>query len=224
MFKDGNAKYVTPYHKKPEKRHKEVSDVQTRFLDKNDPFSNGSMERKKDKDDESNHEEHEHEKPEEKSYFQPPPKPSFYQPPPPEKNLLPKRIIAVFGPESSGSTFLTHVLGVAAGAFPEEGRWTQILAPDPQTSTDPTIPRMKWKFQRKVPERARTDNDELEVQHLSLPSGWMCQEWKESTKMHVVEAFVPAACMRYETLPGEFTIIMLPSPSIRKTLTSQSNS
>ena len=49
--------------------------------------------------------------------------------------------------------------------------YVTVLAPNPQDSKDPANPRMKWKFHKKIPERASTDDGEVEVQHLSLPSG-----------------------------------------------------
>ncbi|KAL7522582.1 hypothetical protein ACHAWX_007288 [Stephanocyclus meneghinianus] len=181
-FKDGNAKYVTPYKKK---RNPETRDLGKSLLDKTNHLENEPEELS--------------EKPENNDEL--PPKPSFYQPPPPRKHLLPKKIIAVFGTESSGSTFLANVLGVATGAFPEEGKWVQILAPNPQTSSDPTTPRMKWKFHKKLLERVVTTDGELELQHLSLPSGWVCQKEPDLNEIRVVEAYVPAECMRYEALP-----------------------
>jgi len=181
-FKDGNAKYVTPYKKK---RNPETRDLGKRFLDKTKLLDDNPEEQS--------------ETPENND--EPPPKPSFYLPPPPRKHLLPKRIIAVFGTESSGTTFLASVLGVATGAFPEEGKWVQVLAPNPQTSIDPTTPRMKWKFQKKLLERVVTTDGELELQHLSLPSGWVCQKEPDLNEIRVMEAYVPAECMRYEALP-----------------------
>lgn len=188
VFADGNNKYVTPFKNKPVQRGAQ----KTVFLpdDKTDE-GDSNDEKKGDK----------HEELQDKTVNEPPPKPSLYQPLPPKENLLPKRIIAVFGPESSGTTFLTSVLGVATGAFPEEGMWTQVLSPNPQESIDPTNPRMKWKFERTIPERATTEDGTLEVQHLSLPSGWVCQKNPTLNKINVVEALVPAECMRYETLP-----------------------
>ncbi|KAL3783237.1 hypothetical protein HJC23_001144 [Cyclotella cryptica] len=180
-FKDGNAKYVTPYKKK----RIPGRSLDKRFLDKSNPLDDFPEELR--------------DNPEKND--EPPPKPRLYKPPPPRKHLLPKRIIAVFGTESSGTTFLANVLGVATGAFPEEGKWVQILAPNPQTSVDPTTPRMKWKFHKKVTERAVTTDGELELQHLSLPSGGVCQKEPELNELHVVEAYVPAECMRYEKLP-----------------------
>lgn len=193
-FKDGNSKYVAPIKKKPEQ--------QTPINRYSNLASVGKATKEEDSSgDEDDKQEHKSEENEHKKSNEPPPKPSVYQPPPPKEKLLPKRVIAVFGPESSGTTFLTSVLGVATGAFPEEGRWSQVLAPDPQESTDPSNPRMKWKFEHTIPERATTDDGELEVQHLSLPSGWICQKQPSLNKINVVEAFVPAECMRYETLP-----------------------
>ena len=49
--------------------------------------------------------------------------------------------------------------------------YVSVLAPNPQNSKYPSNPRMKWKFHNKIPERASTDDGEVEVQHLSLPSG-----------------------------------------------------
>jgi hypothetical protein len=203
-FADGNNKYVTFYRPKPERKVPQRKGVGAltgpfkRLFSSKGKEEGGGEEDEEEKDEDHKQKEPE---PEHKTYNQPPPKPSLYQPPPPKKHLLPKRIIAVFGPESSGTTFLTSVLGVATGAFPEEGRWTQVLSPNPQESRDPTNPRMKWKFERTIPERATTDDGALEVQHLSLPSGWVCQKKMELNKINVVEAFIPAECMRYEMLP-----------------------
>lgn len=179
-FKDGNNKYVTLYKKMP---------VQRIQLDA--AVAATESESRDNKIEESEH----------KTASEPPPKPKTYRSPPPKKNLLPKRVISVFGPESSGTTFLTSVLGVATGAFPKEGKWTQVLAPKPQESIYPENPRMKWKFEHMIPDRATTDDGSLEVQHLSLPSGWVCQKEPSLNKIHVVEAFVPSECMRYEALP-----------------------
>ena len=51
-----------------------------------------------------------------------PPKPN--QPPPPKEHLLPRKVITVVGPESSGTTFLASALGVAVGTFTEKGGWS----------------------------------------------------------------------------------------------------
>jgi hypothetical protein len=43
--------------------------------------------------------------------------PKDWKPRPPKKQLLPKRLITVVGPESSGTTFISTALGVATGGF-----------------------------------------------------------------------------------------------------------
>ena len=199
VFADGNNKYVVPYKKKPERVAKasEKNFLKSIFSAK----EKDSGDEDEEHDEQNSVEEQQKADPEHKSMNEPPAKPSNYEPPSLKKNLLPKRVIAVFGPESSGTTFLTSVLGVATGAFPEEGKWTQVLAPDPQESVDPTNPRMKWKFEAMIPARATTPDGEIEVQHLSLPSGWVCQKDPSLNEINIVEAFIPAECMRYETLP-----------------------
>lgn len=127
------------------------------------------------------------------------PKPLPYEPTPPKTQLLPKRIIAVFGP-SSDTKFLASALATATGVFPKEGMWMQILAPNPQNSTNATNPLMRWIFANTLSERASTSDGELEIQHLSLPMGSSCPS--TSNTIQVVEALVPKECQRYETLPN----------------------
>ena len=80
-------------------------------------------------------------------------------------SVLPKRLITVFGTESSGSTFLATTLGIANGVFPKNGK--QVTLPsDRNNNTGRTI------VQRTVSKRARSANGDIEIQHLSLPWGW----------------------------------------------------
>ena len=80
-------------------------------------------------------------------------------------SVLPKRLITVFGTESSGSTFLATTLGIATGVFPKNGK--QVTLPsDRYNNTGRTI------VQRTVSKRARSANGDIEIQHLSLPWGW----------------------------------------------------
>ena len=80
-------------------------------------------------------------------------------------SVLPKRLITVFGTESSGSTFLATTLGIATGVFPKNGK--QVTLPsDRYNYTGRTI------VQRTVSKRARSANGDIEIQHLSLPWGW----------------------------------------------------
>ena len=80
-------------------------------------------------------------------------------------SVLPKRLITVFGTESSGSTFLATTLGIATGVFPKNGK--QVTLPsDRNNNTGRTI------VQRTVSKRARSANGDIEIQHLSLPWGW----------------------------------------------------
>eukprot|EP00970_Alexandrium_tamarense_P009774 scaffold1958_cov198-Alexandrium_tamarense.AAC.19 len=133
-----------------------------------------------------------------------PPKPVSYQPPPPKENLLPKKIIAVFGTESSGTTFLSTALGVATGAFPDGGQWVQVLAPGRASALDgePLPPRKKWVFQKSIPRRAFSSDGEWEVQHLSLPWGWQCESETGMGGINIVEALVPEECFRYINFPS----------------------
>ncbi len=88
--------------------------------------------------------------------------------------ILPKRIIAVIGPESSGSTFLSKALASAVGA-------------------DPT----------KVNKISRTKDGKTDIQHLSLPWGLFCEDDNgDDISVHVVDAMVPRECFRYEFAPS----------------------
>eukprot|EP00986_Skeletonema_menzelii_P008955 scaffold3929_cov141-Skeletonema_menzelii.AAC.7 len=99
--------------------------------------------------------------------------------------ILPKRVITVVGPESSGSTFLATTLAVAAGVNLEEksrGR--------------------NHRF-RALNRRARTVDGELEIQHLSLPWGMFCGiNSSDEIGVNVVDALVPGECFRYELAPS----------------------
>ncbi|KAL7528539.1 hypothetical protein ACHAXR_002500, partial [Thalassiosira sp. AJA248-18] len=124
------------------------------------------------------------------------------QPPQPEKDsaqqhkgsLLPKRVIAVFGPESSGTKFLSSTIGAAVGAFPSEGQWSHVVLPSNTSS-----PTEEWIFHQHNYRRAMSPDGEWEIQHLSLPWGWLCENGADVGA--VVEALVPAACFRYESNP-----------------------
>lgn len=91
-------------------------------------------------------------------------------------SILPKKVISVFGPESSGTTFLSQTFGIAVGAI-------QYLGDDAQP----------------VHRQSATSDGEWEIQHLSLPWGWECEEGKD---INVVEALVPEACFRYARDPS----------------------
>ncbi len=111
-------------------------------------------------------------------------------------SLLPKRIIAVFGTESSGSTFLATTLGIATEAFPANGTYVT-LPPDRYGNPGRTI------VERVVAKRAMSPDRSIEIQHLSLPWGmWFspkgnCNpEYAKHTE--VVEALVPEECFRFE--------------------------
>ncbi|KAL3804712.1 hypothetical protein HJC23_008527 [Cyclotella cryptica] len=108
------------------------------------------------------------------------------KPPPPKQKLLPKRLITIFGAESSGTTFLSTALGVATGAFAAEGKWQ----PVPLSST--------WKFEKGVDRRVMSDDGEWEIQHISLPWGWNCATHET---LDIVEALIPEECSRNEYYP-----------------------
>ena len=80
-------------------------------------------------------------------------------------SVLPKRLITVFGAESSGSTFLATTLGIATEVFPKDGKQVK-LPSDRYNNTGRTI------VQRTISKRARSANGDIEIQHLSLPWGW----------------------------------------------------
>lgn len=92
---------------------------------------------------------------------------SLPKPKKPKEHLLPKRVLTVFGPESSGSTFLASTLGAAAGII------------DGVVET--------------IPRQATSLDGEWEVQHLSLPWGWLCEEGED---INIVETLVPEECFR----------------------------
>jgi len=130
-----------------------------------------------------------------------PPKPNKQQPPPPPKDsLLPKKVIAIFGPESSGTKFLSSTLGVATGSFPRDGQWVN-LPPTKSSSKE------EWVYHQYNYRRAMSSDGEWEVQHLSLPWGWHCHNDDvvapdEDKRMHIAKAFVPEECFRYESDPN----------------------
>ena len=131
-----------------------------------------------------------------------PPKPQNFLPPPPKQSLLPKKIITVVGPESSGTTFLSTTLGVALGAFSSGGQWVQVPAPDSShvavagtTDGDSPQSNTKWVFEENVERRAFSSDGQWEIQHLSLPWGWFCQD---HPNIKLVDALVPEECFRYE--------------------------
>lgn len=123
--------------------------------------------------------------------------PADWKPKPAMKNLLPKRVITVVGPESSGTTLLATSLGVATGAFDPEGEWHQIdtfgkmtkSAVDPSEIIFERDVVKKMDYKETVSRRAHS-LDGIEVQHLSLPWGWICED---TTSMGIVEALVSRA-------------------------------
>ena len=81
------------------------------------------------------------------------------------QSILPKRLITVFGAESSGSTFLATTLGIASGAFPKNGTRAQ-MPTDRHNNTGRIF------VERAVSKRARSPDGMIEIQHLSLPWGF----------------------------------------------------
>jgi hypothetical protein len=83
--------------------------------------------------------------------------------------VLPKRLIAVFGTENSGSTVTATALGVATGAFHPMLKDKHLLF----RSMDPT--------------------GTVEVQHISLPMGWGAGDtWTPYPAWHELHPF--ASC------------------------------
>ncbi len=93
--------------------------------------------------------------------------------------ILPKKVITVVGPESSGSTFLTTTLAMAIGA--------------------------DLGISKKVSGRVMTADRKYEIQHLSLPWGWQCEN--DDSDVSIVDALVPLECFRYELAPSLDPII-----------------
>lgn len=88
--------------------------------------------------------------------------------------ILPKKVITVVGPESSGSTFLTTTLAMAIGA--------------------------DLGISKKVSGRVMTADRKYEIQHLSLPWGWQCEN--DDSGVSIVDALVPLECFRYALAPS----------------------
>ena len=124
-----------------------------------------------------------------------PPKPKA--PPPPKTSLLPKHVVTIFGPESSGTTFLSTTLGIATGAFDTRGKWNYMPG---NTWTIPGdthqfVEQTRWVLETTLGRRAQTPDGTWEIQHLSLPWGWYCEEDRH---IEIVEALVPEECWRYQ--------------------------
>lgn len=90
-------------------------------------------------------------------------------------SLLPKRLITVFGTESSGSTFTATAIGIAAG----------VKNPNDKNS----LSFRSWDFERNV-----------EVQHISLPTGYgpyddICLHQQTGVKSQTLQVVLPAPCM-----------------------------
>eukprot|EP00571_Detonula_confervacea_P007267 CAMPEP_0172330628 /NCGR_PEP_ID=MMETSP1058-20130122/61502_1 /TAXON_ID=83371 /ORGANISM="Detonula confervacea, Strain CCMP 353" /LENGTH=459 /DNA_ID=CAMNT_0013047851 /DNA_START=283 /DNA_END=1661 /DNA_ORIENTATION=+ len=130
-------------------------------------------------------------------------------PPPPKQYLLPKKVITVLGPESSGTTFLSTTLGVAVGAFTKDGGWVHTpawafshIATDDHDQDHRVHrqyhPKGRWTYEKDIGRRAMSLDGEWEIQHLSLPWGWLCEEDED---INIVEALVPEECFRYERDP-----------------------
>lgn len=133
--------------------------------------------------------------------------PSDWKPRPPKKSILPKRVITVVGPESSGTTLLSTALGVATGGFNPEGEWFQIwsfgrkktklpIAPSELDFNRDAVKKMDYK---ETVTRRVNSLDGVEIQHLSLPWGGMCNK---NARINIVEALVPDECFRYERAPN----------------------
>jgi hypothetical protein len=132
--------------------------------------------------------------------------PADWKPRPPKKSVLPAKVFTVVGPESSGTTLLSTALGVATGAFYPEGEWYQIytygrksklaVTPDQFDFSKDAV--KKLDFKDSVNRRVNSA-DGVEIQHLSLPWGWTCDD---VTGVEVVEALVPDECFRYKRAPN----------------------
>eukprot|EP00581_Thalassiosira_minuscula_P028166 CAMPEP_0183757886 /NCGR_PEP_ID=MMETSP0739-20130205/6039_1 /TAXON_ID=385413 /ORGANISM="Thalassiosira miniscula, Strain CCMP1093" /LENGTH=410 /DNA_ID=CAMNT_0025995395 /DNA_START=101 /DNA_END=1333 /DNA_ORIENTATION=+ len=109
-------------------------------------------------------------------------------------SILSKRLITVFGTESSGSTFLATTLGIASGAFPSNGTYVTLKS-DRHNNPGRTI------VERVVARSARSEDGSIEVQHLSLPWGFWGSKKRNcdlSASTITVDAFVPEPCFRFD--------------------------
>jgi len=110
------------------------------------------------------------------------------------QSILSKRIITVFGTESSGSTFLATTLGIASGAFPPNGTYVT-LPTDRNNNPGRTI------VERTVARSARSPDGEIEIQHISLPWGFWGTKRRNcelSEGTITVDAYVPEPCFRID--------------------------
>lgn len=110
------------------------------------------------------------------------------------KSILPKRLITVFGAESSGSTFLATTLGIASGAFPANG--TYVTTPSDRYNNPGRVI-----VERVVAKSARSPDGGVEIQHLSLPWGFWGAKKRNcdlADRTITVNALVPEACFRFE--------------------------
>lgn len=91
--------------------------------------------------------------------------------------VLPKRLITVFGTENSGSTFVATALGIATGAF------------------HPTLKDKSLTY------RTMDPTGSIEVQHISLPTGWGVQgdecisQGRTGKETPEVDVLVPEPCL-----------------------------
>mmetsp|Transcript_16399 Transcript_16399/g.29734 ORF Transcript_16399/g.29734 Transcript_16399/m.29734 type:complete len:441 (+) Transcript_16399:2-1324(+) len=122
-------------------------------------------------------------------------KPQTYHPPPPKESLLPKKLITVVG-----SSFLSTTLAVATGAFPSEGRWIErvLSSSFDAGSVDGHVKNPhELVFEDSVRRTASSLIDDWEIQQLSLPLGWKCNETDHTPDL--VEALVPEKCYRVDS-------------------------
>lgn len=107
-----------------------------------------------------------------------------------QTKILPKRIVTVVGPESSGTSFMSTILGVAVGAFDGVGRWRENSQGNGKD----------WDFEDIVDQRAFSPGRAFEIQHVTLP--WGITSCQVNATSSIVNALVPNECFRYEVDPG----------------------
>ena len=101
-------------------------------------------------------------------------------------------MISIFGTESSGSKFLSTTLAVATGAFSAHGEWTHVSS---------SVKEDEWVYHQFNFRRALSLDGQVEIQHISLPWGWVCNSSEAPSTEQRVDALVPKECFRYQSDP-----------------------
>ena len=97
----------------------------------------------------------------------------------PRNSFLPRRLIAVFGLEASGTKIVTEAISIATGAYSFPSKSKVVAAGGAS-------------FHGRIDQKKITKG--IEIQHLSLPWGSTCQNEKDADKLHTLPVLVPRNC------------------------------